>query len=257
MSEITSPEAGVLFKALEKSFSSVSLAIFKKGIGHLQTHSDFLSAYISPQKKSKSCFSGSEVFFSAPYSPKAKFMALEEKNKARSKFSINDIKDIDSLARALAENAVYCGSKIIGNCGHVHSSDNVSDSFYVYLSHDILKSEYIAFCELTINSKHLFGCSSTGETEFCINATETYRATRVFESAIAVNSTDLYYCYYCIGCCDCFFSFNQHSKSNMIGNNQLGREEYASLKKELLSQLASDLESGKRVPNLKGMVGNQ
>lgn len=256
MNESSGFGSDYLFKALGKSFSSVSLALFKKDIGQLQKHSNLLSTYISPLKKSKSCLGGLEVFFSAPYSQKAKFIALEEKSRANSKFSINDIKDIDSLARALGENAIYCGNKIMGNSKYVDSSDNVSESFYVYQSHDILKSEYVGFCELTINSKHIFGCSSAGETEFCINATETYRATRAFESAIVLNSADLYYCYYCIGCRDCLFSFNQHSKSNMIGNNQLGKAEYASMKAELLSQLASDLEAGRNVPTLRAMVSN-
>ncbi len=51
------------------------------------------------------------------------------------------------------------------------------------------------------------------------------------------------------------FSFNQDSKRNMIGNNQLGREKYLSLKAELVGQMRDAAIAGKKLPSLADIMG--
>ncbi|MCX6770260.1 MAG: hypothetical protein NT051_06355, partial [Candidatus Micrarchaeota archaeon] len=197
-----------------------------------------------------------EVAYISPFPARAKLISMDEKPRLPAqKFSPNDIKDIDSLLRAARECAYYCGSKAIGNSRHVALSDNVTDSFFVYASHNITKSEYIAYSELTIKSKHLFGAAAAGESEFCIGLSEGSLAQRVFESAQVQASSDLYCCFFARSCHDCMFSFGQQSKRFMIGNNQLGRESYLPLKKELLSQMAGVLRSKKKGMSLSEIAG--
>ncbi|HQT45421.1 MAG TPA: hypothetical protein PLO51_05560, partial [Candidatus Micrarchaeota archaeon] len=112
-----------------------------------------------------------------------------------------------------------------------------------------------AYSDLLISSKHVFGSSSMGYSSFCLNCTEANRASRIFESGISIDSSDLHYCFYSRGCHDCMFSFNQNSKKCMIGNNQLEKGRYASMKNELLGQIRADALAGKKLPSLADIMG--
>jgi hypothetical protein len=157
----------------------------------------------------------------------------------------------------LEEISWYCGNKILGKSSNCEQVDNITDSHYVYNSHEILTSNYIAHSELMINCKYLFGCVSNGETQFSIKSTETFRSTRLFESTVMLNCSDMYYCYYSRGCADCIFSFNQHSKRRLIGNNQLEVDKYKQCKNELLEQIMDDLKSKKKVLGIAQIMGSE
>lgn len=240
-------ESQQLLAALDRSFRSACRAILGQEIGGLKENRG-LFRYAAPMKKAKSALSGEEVYFFAPYNQASRFISLDEKQlAAKAKFSPNDIKDIDSLLRAARETAYYCGSKAIGTSKYVERSDNVSDSFFILSSHEIIKSEYLAYCELSINCRHLFGCSSNGETSHCVGVTESFRTNRSYESCATINSSDILYSHSCFGCRDCIFCFSQRGASNSIGNNALAREKYLSMKCEILSQVAERIRARKPI----------
>ncbi len=244
-----------IYAELDKSFRAACKVLFWQEIGGLKECSSLFS-YARAPKKERSMISGKDIYVCAPYWEKSRFISLDEKSLLPApKFSPNDIKDVDSLLRAARENASYCGNKIIGNSGHCARCDNVTDSFFVYASHNVTKSEHIAYSELVIKSKHLFGSSAVGESEFCMGLSEGSLAKRAFESAQVQTCSDIYCCFFTRNCKECMFSFGQHSKMFMVGNNQLGRKEYVLLKKELISQMALMLKSKKRGLLLSDIVG--
>jgi len=245
-----------LQRILGKSFRSACRVLFGRELGGMDEFEPFLSRYADPVKSARSFISKKKVYFTSPYSKDAAFIALEEQGKLREiTISINDIKDIDSLFDAAGEIAVYCGSKSFGNSQQNAEFDSIFDSSFIYKSHDVMRSEYVAYTNLTINSKHLFGCSSNGESTFLLNVSETFRAHRSFESGMLINASDVFYSYYLKNCQNCLFCFNQISKRRCIGNNELPKEKFDSLKGSLVSQIADELKTKKSVPSLVELVG--
>ncbi len=244
-------EKSPLYATMDKNWRAACRVLLKTEVGALSDFEPFLSHYANSLKASKSTLSGKEVYYSSPYRPEGKFLLLSEQAKLRkAKVDIDDIKDMDSLSRASEEIAYYCGSKAFGNSQRNEVFDNIFDSSFIYRSHDIMKGEYIALSDLVINSKYLFGCSSVGDSTFCIGTSEHSNLTRAFECGMAYHSSDLYYCYYLKNCQNCMFSFNQVSKKFLIGNNQFTSEKYEALRFSLVQQMEEELQKKKSLPHL-------
>ncbi|MFA5076922.1 MAG: hypothetical protein WC488_00665 [Candidatus Micrarchaeia archaeon] len=241
---------------IDKQWKNACRILFGREMGDLTDRKRFLTRYIDPLSKSRSALSGSDVFYSAPYCNGAKFVSFAEHERV-SKFeplSINDIKDMDSLMQSIGERVYYSGNKMLGRSKFVENSENCINSTYVLDSSEIFNCEYIAYSNLIRDSKYLFGCSSGGDSSFCINCAEVGTSVRAFESGLILHSSDVYYSYYARNCRDVLFCFNLTSKNHAIGNNELGRDKYAEMKKELLAQMASELKASGTLPSLVEMV---
>ncbi|GEM_PF-986998 len=244
-----------LERIIDKSFRAACRVLFKEEIGPLADFEQYLLRYAYCISEAKSAISGKPVYFSAEYRPEAKFVSFDEQEKLRNaKIGANDIKDIDSLFRASEEIAYYCGNKAFGNSQQNSGFDNIFDSSFVYKSHEVMKGEHIALSNLIINSKYLFGCSSVGDSLFCVNTSEQSWLTRAFECGMTYFSSDLYYCYYLKHCQNCMFSFNLISKRDCIGNNQLTHEKYELMKTDLVRQIVDVLRQKKNAPVLPGLI---
>ncbi|MCX6769526.1 MAG: hypothetical protein NT051_02485, partial [Candidatus Micrarchaeota archaeon] len=99
-----------------------------------------------------------------------------------------------------------------------------------------------------------FGTNEGGETKECIRCGIVYRNQRDFEAWICGNTSDSHYSYGLEDCQDCMFSFNLIGKSNCVGNVQLTRDKYASLKKKLLAELRAELVKNRKLPSLVELV---
>ncbi len=240
---------------INKAFKQTCKILFKREIGELNEFEAYLRIYNEEVHKVKSA-SGTEVYYTAPYSQGARFLAYDTAfNRSMSKpLDINKIKDIDSLFETVQENVYYAGSKVLGNSHFVEESENVTDSSVVYRSSEILRCEYVAYSGLLRDSKYLFGCSCLDTASFCINLCEASASQRCFESNISFFSSDTYYVSNCKGCHDILFSFDQHAKRNMIGNNPLEKGQYLKIKDALIVQMADELEKKKRLPSLLDVI---
>jgi len=220
--------------------------------------SGMLKRYSEPVSKSPSAISRKDVFYSSPYCKGAKFVTFDEtQNMPKFEpFNSNDIKDIDSLVRATKERVYYAGSKRLGNSQFVQESDNVIDSSFVFRSFEIYNCSYIAYCNFLRDSKYIFGCASAGDNSFCVNMVEACRSTRTFEGAHILDTSDAYYSYYMRSCSNVFFCFNLSNKRFAIGNNELGRERYETIKKSLVEQMGAELEAKKTLPSLMEVLFN-
>ncbi|MFH1785303.1 MAG: hypothetical protein ABH842_02655 [Candidatus Micrarchaeota archaeon] len=240
-------------ESINKSWKSTMKVLLGAEVGDIDNYSEWLSEGCVPLKNKKSAKSNKEVYCAvSDYEDNAKFISLDEIDYGQ-KFeplNINEIKDIDSIIEALEERVYYCGNVVLGNSKHVEKSSDVQNSFYVYNSNFIYDSEYMAYCSYCRGSKYLFGVVSDAFTTSTVRAFETHKQSRCLEAWKCYDSSDCYFSSCVQGSQDVLFSFNLKNKRNVIGNIQLTKEKYLSLKEKLIEDLKIELEIKKKLPSL-------
>ncbi len=241
---------------VDRHWGKACAVIFGTEIGGISQYGGLLSRYISTPSKAKSFASGKDVFYSSPYGKGARFASFSESGMLPkpSPVNLNDIRDIGSLARSVSEAFVYSGDRLLGKSKFVGGSDNCIDSFYVLRSSEIFNCEYVAYCNYIRDSKYMFGCSTAGDSSFCINMSEFNGTVRSFESGLAFRSSDVFYSFYTRNCHNAIFCFNVSNRSYAIGNNELGKDRFGEIKGHLLEQMVSELKGKKSLPSLVEMV---
>jgi len=245
-------------KKIDVDFKKTCQILFGQEIGELDEFAKYLSETNWPYVMGKSCVSGKTVLLSGPYYQKsARFASQEEIHALKfTPVSINDIKDVDSLFSAASENAVYCGNKVFGKNLSIELADNIVDCVDVHNSHDIYQSKYVAYCSVGRYAESIYGVNNF---QFARNSMRCHicflkGAQRCFETYLTSGISDSYYTMNCSSCSDLMFSFNLRNKSCCIGNLQLTRERYASLKQKLASEMAEKLKKDKRLFSLADMM---
>ena len=237
----------------DKHFRLVCRTILGGEVGALSDFEDWLLSLKQPMGSAKSSVSSTSLsLVSSDYPAGAKYVAFGEENHiAAQPFSINDIKDIDSLVGAARERFAYSGNLVFGNSQFVEGSTDVSDSFYVYRSARVSGCKAIVCSTIIKDSDYLFGCNVASKDEYCMRCHQFTFDARCFEVNICTSSSDCYYVYDCLGCKDAMFSFGQRNGMNMIGNYTLPKEKYLSLKSALLEQMRNELSAKKKLPSFQ------
>lgn len=246
-----------LYTALDKSWRATCRVVLGEDIGPLKDYEGWLAEYLPKPGRRSSYLSGKEVALAVDaYHPKARFISADELGSAAAEpLSINEIKDLDSLAEALKGRWAYCGNRILGNSSLVESSDLVTDSSHVLKSSDIQQSSHI-FSSFMVRagSRNVFGSGFFSKDEFTIRSFAAVSITRCLEAHFTADSSDLYFSHNCFGCSELMFSFFQKGKRHCIGNLQLPKEKYLDIKKKLLAEIADELRRKKRFPSLFELV---
>jgi hypothetical protein len=204
----------------------------------------------------KSAASGKQVVFSMPdYSPRARFISFEEADfgKKFQPLSLNEMKDIDSVAQAVQERAFYAGNVVLGHCSSVEGSCNVQDSHFVLQSSGVADSKYVAYSRYVRRSEYIFGQHGADKNSYnvkCVGA----ELTRCFECNMVEVLSDCYYCAKAQNCIECMFCFGAENISHAIGNTALPKEKYHSLKKKLLSEIAGELRQKGSAFSVLGLI---
>jgi hypothetical protein len=246
---------------MERAWENTCKVLLGAGIGPLGRFEGYLWKNVEPFHLAKSEISGKEVVVTGNYAKGARFISGEEmeqyaRRMGRVKLGINDLKDIDSIARAFGEEICYSGNDILGKSGMVDSSNRVVDSTFVYNAHDVFYSKYVAYTYLSKYSEYIFGCESVGKgTRFAVKAFETYDDSRLFECVRVYESSDIVYSANLENCQSCLFCFNLRSKRRCIGNNELPGAQFSSLKEKLLEDVRGTLKSKKDAPSIMEIVG--
>jgi hypothetical protein len=245
-------------RVLEKRWLDTCHVLFKEEAGPLSDYATYLLHFTEPIAHRKSSVSGHEVSYAIrEYAEGSKWIGLEEVdfNKKFQPLSINDIKDMDSLLAAVSERAHYAGNIVLGNCGQVEKSSNISDSFFMHETGILADCKYIGYCTLGRLCEDNFGGNGIGESTHCIKCYETYRDKRCFELWMGQNSSDCYYSHNIDSCQDAMFCFNVKNKRRAIGNLELEAGKYAQIKAKLLSEMAGMLRRDKKLPSLVEIAG--
>jgi len=248
------------YDTLNKGWKSTCKVLFGAELGELKDYEEWLLEYLPKVARRKSHVSGKEVVLAMDdYCKGAKFVSLgQEGQKAIEPLTINEVKDIDSIAAAVSEKWEYTGNKVLGNSKFVESSDDIINSHFVSDSVGVSDSAYVyASSIITANSKYIFGAIRSDIAEFVIRGMRCSNVKRCFESRFILDCSDLYFCATCIGSHDLMFSFNQRNKKYRIGNLQLPKDKYQSLKTKLLEQVKGELVKERSFPSIFQLVPNE
>lgn len=246
----------VLEQQLNERFRATMRVLFGKEIGELPEYREYLLSEVHKPLTRKSHVSGKEVFFSREhYAEKARFADLAEIAADPREVDINDVKDLESLLRALNENLVYCGNNNIGMSMHVEKSDVCADSVFILNSHQLMSSKYVAYSHGIRAGENIFGSMWCGNNSFLVRCQGLFNCARGFESYLCVNARSTCFSFNCRNCSEMLFSFNQVSKKNAIGNLELAPEKYMALKQKLMGEVADALARKKQYPNLFELAG--
>jgi hypothetical protein len=234
---------------IQQAFDATAKVLFGDEIGDLRDFAPYLQEMMLPYHVEKSCISGKDVMVALSYYPTgANFVSQEEIGMLKfPPLSVNEIKDIDSLYRAVGERTAYCGNKLFGRNTDVTEVDNCVDSSSILHSHNVINVKYGAYLSYMREAEHVFGACGFPKAMFSMRVCEGVGASRCFESYYATNLSETYYAFNCISCSNCIFAFNLRSKRNVIGNLQLSKEEYARLKQKLVSEMGDELRRRKRL----------
>jgi hypothetical protein len=235
-----------------KHFREACKVILGGEVGTLSECEEWLLTLKQPRGEAKSSVSGKPLALVSPDYPQgARYLSMDEAFAAKAApFSVNDIKDIDSLFSAARERFSYSGNLVFGNSQAVEGSTDVSDSFYIYKSARVSGCKAVACSTIIKDSSYLFGCNVGSKSEYSLRCHQFTFDARCFEACLATNSSDAYFAYDCVGCKDVMFSFGQRNTSCAIGNLALPKEKYLALKAALLEQMRSELSERKKLPSL-------
>ncbi len=240
---------------MDGSFATTCRILFGTEIGNLSEFRPYLMEIVEKPFKAKSFLSGKDVYLARQhYSAAASFADITEMHGEKMELDINDLKDIDSLRNALSEKFCYCGNKNLGTSIGIEESDACNDSMWVLHSQNVISSKGVAYSNGVRESEAVFGCQLGGEVAFSMRSQIFFYSKRCFETYVSERCSDSYFCFDLRNCSECMFSFNQTGNRHCIGNVELLKEEYFSLKKKLVSEIAEGLTKSKKYPSLFELV---
>ncbi|MCX6769651.1 MAG: hypothetical protein NT051_03145 [Candidatus Micrarchaeota archaeon] len=252
------PADSALYTRLNDKWQTTCKILFGKEIGELARYKEWLLEGLEPFEKRKSSISGKEVVAVGEYPKGAPFISFDEIDYSR-KFkplSINEMKDIDSIIGAVKERAAFCGNTILGNSSYCEESTGLEDCNFMLGCHTFHTSQDMAYCTIGREVKASFGSLVIGESSFSIKGHNNWRTSRCLCDQRVYESNDIVYSDYLDGCTECLFCFGLQGKRRMVGNAQLGENDYAKVKEKLLSDIADELEAKGRAPTLIELVPN-
>jgi len=239
---------------INKAFQETFKLIFGEGCElELDDLKDYMWRYHYPLHISKSAISGKEVAIAEDrYCKGARIIADNESGQLRAPaLNIDDLKDIDSIIEAAREIFYYAGESAYGNSDFVYRGDIFRDSFYVYNAHHMVSAKYAAYSShLRQDVDHVFGSSLFSNCRYLIKAMGAVKLARCFETYSSSNSSDLFACYDCVGCTHAMFSFNIRSKRYAIGNLELPKDKYTTLRKKLSLDSKEYMEKNRTFPSI-------
>lgn len=248
-----------LYIELNKAWKSTCRILLGDEVGELKDYEEWLREYFPAISKRKSHVSKKEVAIAMDdYCKTANFVSSDEvKEKTIDPLTINEIKDIDSILRAISEKWEYCGNRALGNSASVEGVDLAFDSRNIYDSIN-LDTFTDAFLVFNVNrSKFAFGSGNFGESEFLIKFIRGTNVKRCFNCSHAFDSSELYCSHHMYACHDMLFCFHQINKNSCIGNLPLPKDKYLATKAKLLSEIRDEMKRSKGFPSIFQLVPNK
>ncbi|VVB56655.1 Uncharacterised protein [uncultured archaeon] len=245
---------------LEEAWRSTCRTVLGGEVGGLYEFENWLLEDHGPRMVRPSCLSGKDVVSVYSNYPKAVRMASYDEldlNAQYGPLSINEIKDIDSLAEAVSERAIYCGNIVLGNSKFVQDSTVITDCFHTHHCERVAFSKFAAYCSRGGYSDYLFGCHGMGPVHYCIRTSATWDCMRSLMLSKSEFSSDCYYSHGLTGCQECLFSFHLKNQRRRIGNLALPKDQYLQIKAKLLEEMRTELSEKKRLPSLVEMTANR
>jgi hypothetical protein len=116
-----------------------------------------------------------------------------------------------------------------------------------YLTSAMVQAKYCAVGMWPRTSEHCFGFDSLLDCSFCVKCYNSQKITRSFECDSCNSCSGCYFCHNIENCHDCMFCFNAKNLKYAIGNVEVGKEEYARIKKLVLDEIAAKIGKDKQL----------
>jgi len=241
---------------IDTAWRGLCRLLFGAEVGGLMKFEPYLKEAMLPYTIAKSSVSGKGVYLGHHLYPKsARFISPDEiPSLAQPSFSINDIKDIDSLFRAAGESIAYCGNKVFEKNANTCLVDNAINCIDVYYSHNVRNVKKGAFISHVRESECVFGIPAFPKINHSMRCHEGINVNRMFESFYITHSSDMYYSFNCTNCSDVMFGYNLRGKRNVAGNIELPKDRYLALKKKLTAEIAGELEANGRARSISDIA---
>ncbi len=246
------------YAELDRAWKSTCRILLGKEVGELAYFQEWLASLVPRPTHAPSAITGKEITYSiSDYCEGSKRASLDEvwKLKQFPPLSINEIKDVETLVQAVRDRAYYTGDVVLGNSDFIERSSNCKDSYYVLDSGIVSDSKCVCNSARIKECEFLFGSDGIGVSKFLVRGFEGYKLTRCLEAWKSQTCSDCYYINGVMNSSDCMFCFNVRNKRHAIGNLELSKDKYASIKKKLVAEMAERLEDEHALPSLIEMVG--
>ncbi len=237
---------------IDEAFSRASRVLFGTELPGLETYSKWLTKRIQQGEPRKSVLSGRGLFVGnyANYLAVPKERTVTEEDALK---LVERSKSQEGIERILLENAHEFVGKIayIALDFHDGTNRNVIDCMSYAYSSDAYRCapcvqiKYSAYNFWPRSSEHIFGNGVLFDSSFCIHCYQSIKLSRCFEVDSSRDCSDCYFCHNCENVRDSMFCFNVKNLKYAVGNVEVGKEEFARLKKLVLEKIVAELAAKK------------
>ena len=232
---------------VEKAFALTCKVLLGKEAGSIASLAPWLSKGVRLPTKIKSAKNKQDIYLSYfKYYPMFKEWAIgldewEEFGKKSIRATDLEKLNMENAGKLLGDTRYFCLDAVVGNNVSVTEASTYGFSTHCCMGDAFVYSKYCAYSMWPRSSEHAFGCDFLFNSAFCIRCFHSINLNRCFESAYCTDCSDCYFCFNCENCQNCLFSFNAKNLRFAVCNVEVGKEEYARIKKMLLDDINAKL----------------
>ncbi len=243
-------------EAVEREFSKTTKLVMGAELKGMDSYREWLLKHTHTLYKLKSAASGKEVLFlpfvvALPALPNNRLLTMEEALWLGEHSAISQQEAL-RISMATAHESIgrigffpiefWDGKNIFVTDSYVslHTS-------YCYLTSAMVEAKYCACGMWPRTSEHCFGFDSLLDCSFCVKCYNSQKLTRCFECDSCNSCSDCYFSHNVENCHDCFFCFNVKNLKYAVGNVEVGKEEFARVKKMVLDEIAAKVAKDKKL----------
>lgn len=235
--------------AIEKGFASTYNILLKKAPSGIRDYEGWLARGNVTVREVPSPFGGkTHVPENLPMFadfPKGRIVPMGEALELGKVGAGGRVDGLPSAINALPQVAFFTPELADGQNANLISFPHAFNVVNAYKGHDGVYGEHIGISSLALNSKYAYGCYRVLESQFAMKCFNSQYLNRCFEMDSCNKCADSYFCHNSEALSECMFCFSAKGRRFAIGNVELPREKYASVKRAVLGQLAQELEGKK------------
>ncbi len=243
-------------KIIENAFAQTSEIVLGKKLD-LHALENYLLEHVRGVKEQPSCLSGRPVYYFDMGYDKAlanteRLIKLDEQEQITPSlvwpagFDNGEKASFAKISELIDGICFFCPELEIQSSNMIECS-GYQQAHNGYRSSRAYFTKYSAFCFWPRDCDHVFGCDAIRNSSFCISCYNSYKLTRCFEADTCQNCSSSYFLHNCENVHDSMFCFNAKNLRYAIGNQEIGKEEFAKVKDMILDEIVRKLEKDKRI----------
>lgn len=236
---------------IEQGFRKTTKIVLGKELYDFRSYEKWLRNHVPSVDKGKSVVSGKPVYISgiSPYNLFLKNRLVRQDECWEigecTKLEDGDITSFQKIKDSIGKIGFLNPEALVGTKRNTIMTPAVNSSVDCYYCPIASHNEKVAYSYWPRNSKYIYGSNLAFLSNFCINSHYSMKLCRTLEVDSSSNCSDLYFSHHCENVRDAMFCFNVKNLKNAIGNVELGMDDYRKIKKNLLGQIANELEEKK------------